>query len=219
VFIGRLWDIVFSDVEPYSSVNKICIHRIISVGLEVLTAMTMKSSFFGESQPPLRKNKTPPSSGSRRKPSKKPALSRQQSEFCLLGSKLFQLKSKYDLQQNILKSQTCKWNKFTEVFEYLFFFLFAPIWELAPLLEHRADFSVSWSFTDGRTPWTGDQLVARPLPKYRTTQTQKNAHTHQTSMPWVGFEPTIPGLRASEDSICLRQLGYRDRLFEYSAIK
>jgi hypothetical protein len=53
-------------------------------------------------------------------------------------------------------------------------------------------------FTDGRTPWTGDQLVARPLPIHRTTQTQKTArththtHTHQTSMTWVGFEPTIP---------------------------
>jgi hypothetical protein len=58
-------------------------------------------------------------------------------------------------------------------------------------LEHRAHFSVSWLFADGRTPWTGDQLVARPLPKYRTTQTQKKAHTYQTSMPWVGFEPTI----------------------------
>jgi hypothetical protein len=38
-------------------------------------------------------------------------------------------------------------------------------------------------FTDGRTSWTGDQVVARPLPKHKTTQTQKNAHTHQTSMP------------------------------------
>jgi hypothetical protein len=74
----------------------------------------------------------------------------------------------------------------------IFLFLFAPIWELGPTLEHRADFSVSWSFTDGRTPWTGDQLVARPLPNHRTTQTQKNAHTHQTSMTWVGFETTIP---------------------------
>jgi hypothetical protein len=69
---------------------------------------------------------------------------------------------------------------------WIFFFL------LLPLLEHRADLSVSWSFTHGRTPWTGDQLVTRPLPKHRTTQTQKNAHTHQTSMPWVGFEPMIP---------------------------
>jgi hypothetical protein len=35
-------------------------------------------------------------------------------------------------------------------------------------------------YTVGRTPWTGDQPVARPLPKYRTTQTQ-NKRT-QTSM-------------------------------------
>jgi hypothetical protein len=46
-------------------------------------------------------------------------------------------------------------------------------------------------FTVGRTPWTGDLPVARPLPKHRTTQTQKNAYTHQTSMPWMGFEHTI----------------------------
>jgi hypothetical protein len=36
----------------------------------------------------------------------------------------------------------------------------------------------------GRTPWTGDQPVARPLPTHRTTQTQ-NKRT-QTSMPRVG---------------------------------
>jgi hypothetical protein len=52
-----------------------------------------------------------------------------------------------------------------------FVFLFAPTLKLAPTLEHRADFSVSWSFTDVRTPWTGDQLVARPLPKHRKTHT------------------------------------------------
>jgi hypothetical protein len=45
--------------------------------------------------------------------------------------------------------------------------------------------SVSLQFTKsqtvGRTPWMGDQLVARPLPTLRTTQTQ-NKRT-QTSMP------------------------------------
>jgi hypothetical protein len=45
-------------------------------------------------------------------------------------------------------------------------------------------------YTVGTTPWTGDQPVARPLPTYRTTQTQ-NKRT-QTSMPRVGFEPTTP---------------------------
>jgi hypothetical protein len=42
-------------------------------------------------------------------------------------------------------------------------------------------------FTDGRTPWTGDQPVASPLPKHRI-----NTYTHQTSMLCVGFEHTIP---------------------------
>jgi hypothetical protein len=45
-------------------------------------------------------------------------------------------------------------------------------------------------YTVGRTPWTGDQPIARPLPTNRTTQTQ-NKRT-QTSMPRVGYEPTIP---------------------------
>jgi hypothetical protein len=42
----------------------------------------------------------------------------------------------------------------------------------------------------GRTPWMGDQPVARPLPAHRTTQTQNEST--QTSMPGVGFEPMIP---------------------------
>jgi hypothetical protein len=41
-----------------------------------------------------------------------------------------------------------------------------------------------------RTPWTGDQPVARPLTTHRSTQTQ-NKRT-QTSMSLVKFEPTIP---------------------------
>jgi hypothetical protein len=45
-------------------------------------------------------------------------------------------------------------------------------------------------FTVGRTPWTGDQPVARPLPVHRTAQTQ-NKRT-QTSMSQVVFEPMIP---------------------------
>jgi hypothetical protein len=41
--------------------------------------------------------------------------------------------------------------------------------------------------TVGRTPWTADQPVARPLPTDRTTQTQYKRK--KTSMPGVGFEP------------------------------
>jgi hypothetical protein len=51
-------------------------------------------------------------------------------------------------------------------------------------------FSFLILYTVGMTPWTGDEPVARPLPTHRATRTQ-NKRT-QTSMPWVGFEPTIP---------------------------
>jgi hypothetical protein len=60
-------------------------------------------------------------------------------------------------------------------------------------------------YTADRTPWTGDQPVARPLPTQRT-QTQ-NKRT-RISIPWVGFEPTIP---AFEDSSCLGPSGHCDR--------
>jgi hypothetical protein len=33
---------------------------------------------------------------------------------------------------------------------------------------------------------------ARPLPKHRTHKHRINAYTQQTSMPYVGFEPTVP---------------------------
>jgi hypothetical protein len=58
------------------------------------------------------------------------------------------------------------------------------------------------------TPWTSVRPVVRPLHhKHRI-----NTHTHQTSMPYVGFERTITACeRASEDSSCLRPLDYRDR--------
>jgi hypothetical protein len=65
-------------------------------------------------------------------------------------------------------------------------------------LEHRASVKrfVSLEFLNpkriGRTPWTGDHPVARPLP----TQTQ-NKRT-QTSMPWVGFEPMIPAFERGQ---------------------
>jgi hypothetical protein len=45
----------------------------------------------------------------------------------------------------------------------------------------------TWTF--GRTPWTGDQPDARPLPTQDNTIQKKRGHT---SMPRAGFEPAIP---------------------------
>jgi hypothetical protein len=60
------------------------------------------------------------------------------------------------------------------------------------LLDLGCFFSFLILYTVGRTPWTEDQPVARPLPIHRATQTH-NKRT-QTSMPKVGFEVTIPVL-------------------------
>jgi hypothetical protein len=79
-------------------------------------------------------------------------------------------------------------------------------------------------YTIGRTPWTSDRPVARPLSKHKTTQTQnKRTHTHTHTHTYTyTYTPNIHdlsgirthdhGLQASEDSSCLRPLGYRNRL-------
>jgi hypothetical protein len=67
---------------------------------------------------------------------------------------------------------------------YLSIYALQPLWTLA------AFFQFPNLYTVGRTPWTGDQPVARPLPTHRTIQTQ-NKRT-QTFMSLAGFEPTIP---------------------------
>jgi hypothetical protein len=66
--------------------------------------------------------------------------------------------------------------------------LIIPLW-LYSRLDLGRFFSFLILYTVGRTPWTGDQPVARPLPTHKTTQTQKKRT--QPSMTRVGFEPTI----------------------------
>jgi hypothetical protein len=58
----------------------------------------------------------------------------------------------------------------TEIWEDFFYWLYSPCgpWPLFSLLD---------LFTIGRTPWISDQLVARPLSKHRTAQTQ-NKHIY-----------------------------------------
>jgi hypothetical protein len=93
-----------------------------------------------------------------------------------------------------------------------FWIFFSPFFSLAlqPPWALASDFQFHDNFTDGRTPWTSDQLVARPLLKHRTTQTQ-NKHIPNIHA-LCGIRTHDPGFRASGDSTCLRPLGYRDRL-------
>jgi hypothetical protein len=77
-------------------------------------------------------------------------------------------------------------------FKFLYMFTYSSplsIYGSPALCWALAAFQFPNLYTVGRTPWTCDQPVARPLPTHRTALTQNKLT--QTSMPLVGFEPTF----------------------------
>jgi hypothetical protein len=64
-------------------------------------------------------------------------------------------------------------------------------------------------YTVDRTPWTGDQPFARPLPTHGTQAQNKGTQYRHPCFVWDSYDPSV---RASEDSSCLRPRGYCDRL-------
>jgi hypothetical protein len=68
----------------------------------------------------------------------------------------------------------------------------------------QASCSVPYSFfIDGRTPWTSDQPVTRPLLNTGQHKHRMNTYTYQTSMPCVVFEPTIPASKRAKTVLAL----------------
>jgi hypothetical protein len=87
---------------------------------------------------------------------------------------------------------------------YIFWTTLQPLWALAA-------FQFPGLFTIDRTHWTSDQLVARPLPTHRTVRKQ-NKHIYTSNIHALnGIRTHDHSVRASEDSSCLRPVGYRDR--------
>jgi hypothetical protein len=66
----------------------------------------------------------------------------------------------------------------------------ALLMAVQPFVRFSPPFSSLVLYTVGRTYWTEDQPVTRPLPTPRTTKIQNKSS--QTSMPLVGFEPLTP---------------------------
>jgi hypothetical protein len=87
------------------------------------------------------------------------------------------------------------WNMLSSRCMFLIFFFFL-LWLYSPLSTIGRFLSFLILYTVRKTPWRGNQPVARPLPTYRTTQTE-NKRT-QTSLPRVGFEPTIPAIERAK---------------------
>jgi hypothetical protein len=71
------------------------------------------------------------------------------------------------------------------------------------MLDLGRSFSFLIQYTVGKTPWTGDHSVARPLPTHRKTHTDIHALS--------GIRTHDPSVRASKDSLCLRRRGNCDR--------
>jgi hypothetical protein len=75
-------------------------------------------------------------------------------------------------------------------------------WLYSPLGPWPLIFSFMIILQTVRPHWTSDQLVARPLPKYRTTQTQ-NKHIHIPNIyALCGIRTHDPGFRKIEDNSC-----------------
>jgi hypothetical protein len=75
-----------------------------------------------------------------------------------------------------------------------FYWLYSPLGPWPPIFQFYDH------FTDGRTPWASDQLVSRPLPKHRTTQTE-NKHIHVPNIHALcRIRTHDPGFEANEDS-------------------
>jgi hypothetical protein len=80
------------------------------------------------------------------------------------------------------------------------------------LLDIRRFFSFLMLYTVGRTPWTGDQPIARP--RYLHTEHKQRINAHNTDIHALsGIRTHDPNFRASEDSSCLRLRDHYDRQF------
>jgi hypothetical protein len=91
---------------------------------------------------------------------------------------------------------------------YVFIFLFFLLWLYNLLLGLGRFFRFLILYTVDRTR-TGDQPVARPLPKRRTAQTQnKRAQKRHPCLQWYSNPRCQP---SSEDISCLRPRGHCDR--------
>jgi hypothetical protein len=97
------------------------------------------------------------------------------------------LQNSWDKRGNVRQHENQQTSTINVFFFALLLYLSLSLW-LCSSLDPGRFFSFLILYTVGRTPWTGDQPVVRPLPIYRIAQRQ-NKRT-QTSMPRAGFEST-----------------------------
>jgi hypothetical protein len=132
--------------------------------------------------------------------------------FCLSSYRLYTKFSGY-LQGAHFYVKKIVMNSWTilllNVFFFFFFFLYLD--GLSSLISSHSELIISeiWLLYDSRQdPLDGGISPSQGRYLHRTTQTQKKRR--HTSMPWVGFEPTIAVLLAGENISRLRPRGHCD---------
>jgi hypothetical protein len=83
-------------------------------------------------------------------------------------------------------------------------------WELAPALEHRAEFPQF--LNQGESVGFLGRVISSSQGFYLYTNTEKHTHTQTLNIHALsGIRTHSPGFQASEDSARLRSLSYRDQ--------
>jgi hypothetical protein len=136
-----------------------------------------------KSQPTFRRNIFSLSLESQNTPRKKTAWSRQQENsacYLLQAGFLFGLYFGPEVKPTCSSETSADFQRILSVS----FFLVALTLEHRTSVKRFVSLQFLKSYTGGRTPWTGDEPVVRPL----TTQD----NTNRANAEIVGFEPTIP---------------------------
>jgi hypothetical protein len=145
--------------------------------------------------------------GNQRKINNKENIDREKSSNFMKQSRCLLYFAEANLgQQKVNRIQLVQMRYLGTVKAYIFYGSSSPFRALS-LTQFR-----NHSFTDCTTPWTSDQCDKMPLPKHRTTQTQKKRMHTPNIHALSGIRTHDPRFWASEDSSCLRPRVYCDQL-------
>jgi hypothetical protein len=111
---------------------------------------------------------------------------------------------------------TSRWHKMKMLFMMHTLLLLYFLWRYSPNLGLGLppwNSPFHFGFLDlTQSVWTLGRVISSSQSLYLYTNTEKHTHTHTLNIHALsGIRNHDPGFRASEDSACLRPLGYRDR--------
>jgi hypothetical protein len=114
------------------------------------------------------------------------SLTRVLTSLCIRNTHFIVRKTTQNFSNNcsFCKQSSYKLMNYKTFSTYFFLARSSHTWDLLPHLEHRAEFPQFLDQGVCRTPWTGDQLVARPLPVHKLRETHTYTNTKCACPEW-----------------------------------